>query len=73
MAKRMAAAKAITVSDQLRAVIQERKLSTYMVGKLASIDPTRVALFLRGKQLRSNSIDRICTALRLELRPIEND
>jgi hypothetical protein len=61
--------KRMSVSEQLRAIIRERRLSTYMVGKLAGIAPTRVNYFLRGGQLRTANLDRICDALGLVLQP----
>jgi DNA-binding Xre family transcriptional regulator len=66
-------AKRMSVSEQLRGIIRERHLSTYMVGKLAGMSPTRVNYFLRGGQLRTENLDKICEALGLELQPTKGD
>ena len=58
-----------TVSDQLRAVIRERELSTYWIGKTTGLNPSVIGRFLHGAMLRSDSLDKICQALDLGLKP----
>lgn len=58
-----------TVSEQLRAAIHASGLTMYRIAKDGGLDPASVARFLDGADLRSGSLDKICTVLGLELRP----
>ena len=62
-------AKPMAVSDQLRAIIAERELTSYRLGKMTGLEPSAISRFVNGQQLRTDTFGRICLAMNLELRP----
>ena len=58
-----------TVSNTLLKAIQDSGLSDRALGKLAGIDRLVIGRFKRGAHLRSETIDALCLALNLELKP----
>jgi hypothetical protein len=55
------------VSEQLRAAITASGLTHYALGKLAATAPHMIDRFMAGKDLRGETIDRLCDALKLDL------
>ncbi len=57
-----------TLSDQLRAIIDNGTMTRYRLSKLSSVDPGQLHRFMNGKgRLSSDSMDRIAAALKLRL------
>ena len=71
MAKKQTRKKKQTVTEQLRNTIEKSGLTHYRIGKMSSVPPPVLDRFISGerKHLRSDTIDRLCEALKLELRP----
>jgi transcriptional regulator with XRE-family HTH domain len=62
------AAAAATISDQLRAVILNRKLTPYSVAVSAGVAPSVVTRFINGERgLTLDTLDRVAGALGLRL------
>jgi transcriptional regulator with XRE-family HTH domain len=62
-----------TISDTVRNVIRDRGLSYSEVGRLAGVQPSQIGRFMKGERgLTSDSLDRICIALGLELLAIDD-
>ena len=57
------------LSDQLRRIVNERGVTPYAISQAAGIEPSSLHRFLKnGQGLRSETIDRLCDALDLELK-----
>jgi hypothetical protein len=70
MARKQTPAAPRTVSGTLRAAIAGRGLTAYAVARMTGVDTSVVARFLAGERgLSMKSLDRLCEALELELRP----
>jgi len=71
MAKKKTQKKKQTVTEQLRNTLEKSGLTHYRIGKMSSVPPNVLDRFINGqrKHLRSDTIDRLCEALGLELRP----
>ncbi len=71
MVKKKARKKKQTVTEQLRNTIEKSGLTHYRIGKMSSVPHTVLGRFISGERryLRSDTIDRLCEALGLELRP----
>ncbi len=67
----MAKRKKQTVTEQLRNAIEKSGLTHYRIGKMSGVPPNVLDRFINGqrKHLRSDTIDRLCEALGLELKP----
>jgi plasmid maintenance system antidote protein VapI len=58
----------MTISDQLRAAIQNSGKTAYAVAKVAGVDPGVVQRFVKGERgLTLDTVDRLAAALNLEL------
>ena len=71
MAKKKTKKKKQTVTEQLRNTIEKSGLTHYRIGKMSSVPPNVLDRFINGQRkcLRSDTIDRLCEALGLELKP----
>ena len=59
---------ALTISDQLRQLIQARGLTAYRVAKGADLDTSSIHRFLSGERgLTSDSMDAVCQFLGVSL------
>ena len=58
------------VSERLRRAIISSKMTHYRIGKEAGVDTKVIDRFISGERatIRSDTLDRLCKALRLELR-----
>jgi len=57
-----------TISDTLRAIIQESGLTAYSLGKMTGVNAAVIARFLNGERdLRLGTVDKLCDALSCEL------
>lgn len=65
----------LTVSDQLKAAIRAFGSGTaYAAAKASGVPVAGIQRFLNGeRELRTDSVDRLCKALGLELRTIDTD
>jgi hypothetical protein len=60
-------------SEALRAEIARRGLTAYAVGNLAGVDVSILQRFLTGERLLSlKSFDKVCVALGMGLRKVED-
>jgi transcriptional regulator with XRE-family HTH domain len=60
--------KPLTISDQLRAILQADGRTAYAIGQQADVDPGVISRFIQGERsLRLETVDRIATALGLAL------
>ena len=63
----------VTVTDQLRAAIEAetKRRTLYQVAKGSGVNWAVLSRFLTGERptLRSDTVDRLCDSLGLELRP----
>jgi transcriptional regulator with XRE-family HTH domain len=67
---RAAPRRAATISDQLRSVIASRRLTAYAIAQEAGIAPSTLSRFLAGERgLTTQTLDVVCDALGLELKP----
>ncbi len=71
MAKKKTRKKKQTVTEQLRNTIEKSGLTHYRIGKMSSVPPNVLDRFInrQRKHLRSDTVDRLCEALGLELKP----
>ena len=71
MAKKQTRKKKQTVTEQLRNTIEKSGLTHYRIGKMSNVPPNVLDRFINGqrKHLRSDTVDRLCEALDLGLRP----
>ena len=71
MAKKKTQKKKQTVTEQLRNTIEKSGLTHYRIGKMSSVPPPVLDRFISGERrcLRSDTVDRLCEALGLELKP----
>ena len=71
MAKKQTRKKKKTVTEHLRNTIEESGLTHYRIGKMSSVPPPVLDRFISGERrcLRSDTVDRLCEALGLELKP----
>ena len=60
----------MAVSQQLRQAIERSGLTHYRLGILANVDSRVIDRFISGERatIRSDTLDRLCKALGLELR-----
>ena len=63
----------MTITDQLRKAIAETGQTHYRIGKEANIAPHMLDRFISGERphLRTDTVNRLCEHLGLELRPIK--
>jgi transcriptional regulator with XRE-family HTH domain len=62
------------VTEQLRQAIRESGLTAYAVGKRAGIKPEMVARFVRRQRdVRAETLAKICAVLGLELAPTKGE
>ncbi len=71
MAKKQTQKKKKTVTEQLRNTIEKSGLTHYRIGKMSGVPHTVLDRFISGERrcLRSDTVDRLCEALGLELKP----
>ena len=71
MAKKKAQKKKQTVTEQLRNTIEKSGLTHYRIGKMSGVPANVLDRFISGerKHLRSDTVDKLCEALGLELEP----
>ncbi len=71
MAKKKTQKKKQTVTEQLRNTIEKSGLTHYRIGKMSKVPPNVLDRVISGERrcLRSDTVDRLCEALGLELRP----
>lgn len=62
-----------TITGQLREAITASGKSRYAISKLAGVSQANLLRFMAGAELRSDSVDKLCKALRLKLTPMEGD
>jgi transcriptional regulator with XRE-family HTH domain len=74
MAKKKPAAAPPTVSETIRAEITRRGLTAYAAAQLAGVDTSVMSRFMAGERgLSMRTLDRVCVALALTLRPASED
>ncbi len=71
MAKKKTRKKKQTVTEQLRNTIEKSGLTHYRIGKMSGVPPNVLDRFISCERrcLRSDTVDRLCEALGLELKP----
>jgi hypothetical protein len=68
MAKARKRRKPETLSDQLRAIIDDGTMTRYRVCKLSQVDPSQLHRFMNhAGRLTTDSLDRVGLALKLRL------
>lgn len=60
-----------TVSERLRELIDQSGLSSYRLAQLSGVPESALSRFLRRERtITLDTVDRLCVALRLELRRV---
>lgn len=58
----------MTISQQLRKAIDDSELSRYRIAKMADVEQSVISRFMAGSGLTTESLDRLASALNLELK-----
>jgi transcriptional regulator with XRE-family HTH domain len=59
----------VSVTEQLRAYISATRLSLNELGRRTGVAPSQLSRFLRGGQVTTLTVDRLCRVLGLTLQP----